>query len=86
MQAKEWGNAKLKCIVSQSLDNGVRTISKWSEFMIGSGKPFLLQMQPHFVAHLKRVALDDDHVTACTWHLISPECRGPTGRYVGCVQ
>ena len=55
MQAKEWGNAELKCIVSHSLGNGVRAISEWSEFPIGSDKAFLLQMQPDFVAHLKLV-------------------------------
>jgi len=55
VQAKEWENAELKCIVSHSLGNGVRTISEYSEFMISSGKAFLLQMQPNFVAYLKLV-------------------------------
>ena len=55
MQAKEWGNVELKCIVSHSLGNGVRAISEWYEFPIGSGKAFLLQMQPDFVTHLKLV-------------------------------
>ena len=59
MQAKEWGNAELKCIVSHHIGNGVRTISKWSEFPLGSIKLFLLQMQPDFVVHLKLV-----------WHLM----------------
>ena len=53
VQAKEWGNAEFKCIISHSLGNGVRTISNWYEFPIGSGKAFLLKMQPDFVAHLK---------------------------------
>ena len=39
---RDGGNAKLKCIVSHNLGNGVRTISKWYEFPIGSGKSFLL--------------------------------------------
>lgn len=55
VQAKECGNVELKCIVSHSLSNGVRTISEWSQFPIGSSKAFLLQMQPDFVAHLKLV-------------------------------
>ena len=55
VQTKEWGKAEFKCFVSHSLGNGVRTISEWSEFPIGSGKAFLLQMQPDFVAHLKLV-------------------------------
>ena len=59
MHTKEWGNAELKCIVSHSLGNGVRTISEWYEFSIGSDKAFLLQMQPDFVARLKLV-----------WHLM----------------
>jgi len=59
VQAKEWGNVELKCIVSHSLSNGVRTISEWSQFLIGSSKVFLLQIQLDFVAHLKLV-----------WHLM----------------
>ena len=55
VQAKEWGNAELKCIVAHSLSNGVRNISEWSEFTIGSSKVFLLQMQTDFVAHPKLV-------------------------------
>ena len=49
------GNAELKCIISHSLSNGVRTISEWYEFLIGTDKAFPLQMQPDFVAHLKLV-------------------------------
>jgi hypothetical protein len=55
VQAKEWGNVELKSIVSHNLGNGVRTISEWSELLMGSGKAFFLQMQPNFVAHLKLV-------------------------------
>ncbi len=55
VQAKEWGNVELKCIVAHNLGNGVRTTLEWSEFPIGSGKVFLLQMQPDFVTHLKLV-------------------------------
>jgi len=40
---------------SHSIGNGVRTILEWSEFPIGSGKTFLLQMKPEFVNHLKLV-------------------------------
>ena len=59
MQAKEWGNVELKCIVSHILGNGVRTTSEWSELSIGSSKAFLLQMQLDLVADLKLV-----------WHLM----------------
>ena len=55
MYAKEWGNVELNRIISHNLDNGVRTISEWSEFSIGSGKAFLLQIKPDFVTHLKLV-------------------------------
>ena len=55
VQAKEWGNAELKCIVSHNLSNGVRTILEWSQFPVGSSKAFLLQMQPDFIAYLKLV-------------------------------
>ena len=36
-----------------------KTISEWFEFLIGSSKAFLLQMQPDFFAHMKLV-----------WHLM----------------
>lgn len=55
MQAKEWGNPKLKFIVTHNLGNGVRTISEWFEFTVGSDKTFLLQMLLDFAAHLKLV-------------------------------
>jgi len=50
VHAKEWGNAKLKRIVSHNLGNGVRPISEYSELSMGVGKTFFLQMQPNFVA------------------------------------
>lgn len=53
------GNAELEFIVSHSLGNGVRTISEWFEFPIGSDKAFFLQMQSDFIAHLKLL-----------WHLM----------------
>jgi len=44
-------------------------------------------MQPDFVAHLKlESAPNVDHVAACTGNLISPECHGLAGGYVGCAQ
>ena len=55
VQAKEWRNAVLQSIVSRSLGTDVRTMLEWSEFLMGSGKAFSLQMQPNFVAHLKLV-------------------------------
>lgn len=55
VQTKEWGNVELKCIVSHSLGNGVRTISEWFEFPISSAKAFLLQIKPDFVTHMKLV-------------------------------
>ena len=45
----------LQSIVAHSLGTGVRTMSEWSEFLMGSGKAFFLSMQPDFVAHLKLV-------------------------------
>ena len=44
VQAKEWRNAVLQSIVARSLGTGVRTMSEWSEFLMGSGKAFFLQM------------------------------------------
>ena len=44
VQAKEWRNDVLQIIVARSLVTGVRTMSKWSEFLMGSGKAFPLQM------------------------------------------
>ena len=55
VQAKEWRNVVLQSIVSRSLGTGVRTMSEWSELLMGSGKAFFLSMQPDFVAHLKLV-------------------------------
>ena len=53
VQAKEWRNAVLQSIVARSLGTVVRTMSEWSELLMGSGKAFSLQMQPEFIAHLK---------------------------------
>lgn len=44
VKAKEWRNALLQSIVARSLGTGVRTMSKCSEFLMGSGKAFSLQM------------------------------------------
>ena len=44
VQAKEWGNIVLQSIVAHSLGIGVRIMSEWSEFLMGSGKAFSLQM------------------------------------------
>ena len=55
VQEKEWRNDVLQSIVACSLGTGVRTMSEWSEFLMGSGKAFFLSMQPEFVAHLKLV-------------------------------
>ena len=44
VQAKEWRNVVLERIVSRSLGTSVRTMSEWSEFLMGSGKAFSLQM------------------------------------------
>jgi len=44
VQAKEWRNVLLQSIVAHSHVTGVRTMSKWSEFLMGSGKAFSLQM------------------------------------------
>ena len=42
-------------IVSHSLGTSVKTMSEWSEFLMGYGKAFSLQMYPNFVTHLKLV-------------------------------
>ena len=55
MHEKEWRNDVLQRIISHSLSNGVRTMSAWSELLMGSCKAFFLQMQPEFFAHMKIV-------------------------------
>jgi hypothetical protein len=55
VQTKEWWNAELKGIFPYNLGDGVRPISKRTKLAVGSNKAFLLQMQPHFVAHLEVV-------------------------------
>jgi len=44
VQKKEWRNVVLQSIVAHNLVTGIRTMSKWSEFLMGSGKAFSLQM------------------------------------------
>jgi hypothetical protein len=55
VQTKEWWNAKLKGIFPYSLGEGVWPISKRMKLAVGSSEVILLQMQPHFVAHLEVV-------------------------------
>jgi hypothetical protein len=55
VQTKEWWNAELKGIFPYSLGEGVWPISKQTKLAVGSSEAFLLQMQPHFVAHLEVV-------------------------------
>ena len=55
VQIKEWWNTKLKGIFPYSLGEGVWPISKWTKLAVGSSEALLLQMQPHFVAHLEVV-------------------------------
>ena len=55
VQAKEWRNDVLQSFVPYCCGSVVRTMLEWSELLMGSGKPFSLQMQPNFVAHLKLV-------------------------------
>jgi len=43
----------LQSIIPRSLGTSVRTMSEWSELLMGSCKVFFLQMQPDLVAHLK---------------------------------
>jgi hypothetical protein len=59
VQTKEWWNAELKGIFPYSLSEGVRPISERTKLAVGSSEALLLQMQPHFVAHLEVV-----------WHLM----------------
>jgi hypothetical protein len=55
VQTKEWLNAELKGIFPYSLGDDIRTISKQTKLSVGSSEALLLQMQPHFVAHLEVV-------------------------------
>jgi hypothetical protein len=55
VQTKEWWNAELKGIFPYSLGEGVWPISKQTKLAVGSSKALILQMQPHFVAHLQVV-------------------------------
>jgi hypothetical protein len=55
VQAKEGGNVELKSIFIHSLGDGVISISKWTNILMGLCKAFFLQMQPNFIAHLKLV-------------------------------
>jgi hypothetical protein len=55
VQTKEWWNVELKGIFPYSLGEGVWPILKRMKLAVGSNEAFLLQMQPHFVAHLEVV-------------------------------
>jgi hypothetical protein len=55
VQTKEWWNVELKGIFPYSLGEGVWPISKRTKLVVGSSEVLLLQMQPHFVAHLEVV-------------------------------
>jgi hypothetical protein len=55
VQTKEWWNVELKGIFPYSLGEAVWPISKQMKLAVGSSEAFLLQMQPHFVAHLEVV-------------------------------
>jgi hypothetical protein len=55
VQTKEWWNVELKGIFPYSLGEGVRPILEWMKLVVGSSEALLLQMQPHFVAHLEVV-------------------------------
>ena len=55
MQTKEWWNDELKGILPYNLGEGVRPISERTKLVVGSNEALLLQMQPHFVAHLEVV-------------------------------
>ena len=43
VQAKEWRNDVLQSIVPYYLGSVVRTMSEWSELLMGSDKAFFLQ-------------------------------------------
>jgi hypothetical protein len=55
VQTKEWWNAELKGIFLYNLGEDVQPISERMKLAVGSSKALLLQMQPHFVAHLEVV-------------------------------
>ena len=55
MHTEEWWNTELEGIVSYNIGDGVRPISEWENLAVGSSEALLLQMWPHFVAHLEVV-------------------------------
>ena len=55
VQTKEWWNVELKGIFPYSFGEGVHPILKRMKLAVGSSEALLLQMQPHFVAHLEVV-------------------------------
>jgi hypothetical protein len=52
---KERGNTYFKIILTHSLSDGVRPISKWEDLLMGSCEVLFLQMQPYLISHLKLV-------------------------------
>ena len=44
MQTKEWWDTELEDIVPYSLGDGVRPVSEWVKFAVGSSEALLLQM------------------------------------------
>jgi hypothetical protein len=55
VHTKEWWNVELKGIFLYNLGEGVWPISERTKLAVGSSEVLLLQMQPHFVAHLEVV-------------------------------
>ena len=53
VQAKERGNVERKRIVTHNLCDGVYPIPEWSNLSMGIYNVFFMQVQPHFVFHLK---------------------------------
>ena len=71
--AKEWGNHELTSVVTNSLGDGVKNISEWSDVPMGSDKAFFLQMKPDFCRPFETCVVPDaDHAAPSTWHF--PEC------------
>ena len=55
MKTKEWWNVELIGIVTYNHSEGLQPISEQTKLAVGSSEVLLLQMQPHFFAHLEVV-------------------------------
>jgi hypothetical protein len=52
-ECKPRRNVELKIIVTHILGDGLRYVTEWENLLMGPYKAFFLQVEPHFVSHLK---------------------------------